>query len=207
MNRGDTERMTNAELEAVMAESADQMERMALKFRRGHWYIPYDDLIQIIRTAFVEANRPGQYRPELGASFPTYAFSIAYGRILDLIRQESASGLHVPKNHKAKRIIPVSMRRHVTGGKRDGAEMEVPGREEQPRPEFPSDFWERVNESLTPRQQQLVQMYYRDGLTRSEIARQIGLSGSSVGLTLKTAITNLNKKMPELQRYLEGREP
>lgn len=49
--------------------------------------------------------------------------------------------------------------------------------------------------SLSPRQQQIVRLYYYDGLRRNEIALELGISESAVSTHLKAALTALRNEL------------
>ncbi|MCL2088388.1 MAG: sigma-70 family RNA polymerase sigma factor [Oscillospiraceae bacterium] len=52
-----------------------------------------------------------------------------------------------------------------------------------------------IKADLSPRQKQIVCLYYSDGLNTVQIARELGLNKSTVSRTLKRGINNLQKHL------------
>lgn len=48
---------------------------------------------------------------------------------------------------------------------------------------------------LTPRQKELVRLFYFDGMTQEEIAKKLGVAQATVSVTLERAIENLKKTL------------
>lgn len=61
---------------------------------------------------------------------------------------------------------------------------------------------EAVENDLTPRQRELVKMYYFDQMLMQDIADELGLEVSSVSRTLKRARTKLEKSLKTNYRTL-----
>ena len=63
------------------------------------------------------------------------------------------------------------------------------------------DLWESVDKFLSPREAEIVKLYYRDGLTCKEIGAKvlrkrgegIGISESAISVQLKEALRKLRK--------------
>ena len=59
-------------------------------------------------------------------------------------------------------------------------------------------------EILTPRQQQVVQLYYREDLPQTEIAEKLEVSQQAVGEALQRARSTVGRKLRRYFKFLES---
>jgi RNA polymerase sigma factor (sigma-70 family) len=194
--------LTDAEVEALLATWEAYAWKLAIRWKRKNPAIDLEDLHGEVRMGFVEAAR--RWEPDRGLQFSTYAtwWGDRYAR--DLVRREAARGMHVPQHEgiKALDVWDIDVR---TPGQDDRPLSLAVAPEPEWRPEFPADFWERIERVLTAKQYEVIRLHFRDGLALVEIGRRLGVSRGYAWMMLRHAIPKLRDRLPGMVEHLRER--
>lgn len=114
--------------------------------------------------------------------FSTYATWWAQSRIRNFLQSELNQGFRVPGSYHKKmtrlpRPVSLNLDYRRLGG--SGIGHTIPARREhfkEETPEFPEDFWDRVNKFLEPKEIKIIALRYRQGKTLEEIAKDMKLT-------------------------------
>lgn len=144
-----------------------------------------------------------RYRPELGASFATYAGYWMRVRARELAANEAARGCHVPdwKNRWGSTRLSV---RSISAMQRtdDDRPFDVPARPEGSADMDAPDLWRAVDRLLPTRRQRLiVWLYYGCGLTDPEIAAAMGFTRARAQQLRTRAVAALRRNADKLKGY------
>jgi RNA polymerase sigma factor (sigma-70 family) len=197
--------MTDEELTAAINGRKKQIRAMAQRWAGG--LVPVEDLIGVIKLAFVQAARgdPPVSKWAGTVPFEAYAMTVARWKLIEYMQTEAANGVKVPglRDNEIEVVEHESIE-HLEG---DAYEQLV-AKPEKPRPEFPSDFWGRIENTIAPRQWQCLSRQFVQGMSHSEIAHELGITRQAVNRLVARGLDRLQSKMPELSKYLpDGREP
>jgi RNA polymerase sigma factor (sigma-70 family) len=184
-------RLTDAERAEVLAKHESMVWWLARKCAGPNANEDtIEEVASAVRAQFVRA--AATYDPSQGFKFSTYAVNVARHYGLRAARAHRLAGLHVPDHHRHRKgpggepvevAPPLSLDTTNTGLDGDATSWAnmIPAREEEERREIPPDFWDRVRKVLPPRHAEVVELYYREGLTYEQVGSRIaGKSGQGV---------------------------
>lgn len=143
-------------------------------WQRGGAVGSLDELRMAAREALWEAAL--RFEPERGLSFGTYVTFWVRRNIQDLIRAASGAKKSQAQSPQYRGMVTLSLDADYAGNGSCLAPT-IPAREEaEEAPDFPADFWERVNKWLDPRSQEVIRLRFREGLTLQECGERIGIT-------------------------------
>ncbi len=67
--------------------------------------------------------------------------------------------------------------------------------------EMKSSLYEAIDEDLTKRQKEMIQMYYFDDMVMHEIANELGVTKGNVSTTIKRGLNRI-KKSKKIKKFL-----
>ena len=107
-------------------------------------------------------------------------------------------GLHVPYHHQGKVEVksPVSLDRRMThggDGKNDKTlgDLVAVAPEPEEQPEFPADFWDRLDIAIPAHYRRVLEMRFRGGLTLNQIGERIGKTRERVRQIIERSLDKL----------------
>ncbi len=183
--------MTNSEAAALIEQYEPLCWRLANQYGRNLPPHEREELAAAARLRLVESART--FDPAKGLKFMTYAYKFARWAVLAERQQLATRGVHVPANYDPDRVIPQVTNDFELSEGGDTVLDLVAAREEDDQPEFPADFWERVQKCLPPREWRCLTMRYQDGFTYDEIGRRIAVSKERVRQLLGAAVERLRR--------------
>lgn len=167
-------RLMPEEAAALLAQWDRLLWRIAQRWKRSYPDMDLDDLYAEARAGFVEA--AGRFDPARGYSFPAYADHYARKWLHAFAAREAARGVHVPQYQGVTAYAHASLSAPVGAGDGRNQADFVAAREPEAAPEFPPDFWARVEKLVTALEFRVLWLYFREGLTHRAIGERFGFT-------------------------------
>ena len=162
------------EFENLARTHVELADKIAGRLYRSYSWVGMDDLRSYAYLGLALAERV--FRPELGVPFVKFAWRKAMFLAIDEMRKD---GVVARKDSRRDKCTALSFE---TADPRSGAPQRRVER---------NDLCDSLMTRLRDRDQQLVAMYYADGMTFKEIANVFGITESAVCLRHKTLIHKL----------------
>jgi RNA polymerase sigma factor (sigma-70 family) len=174
--------VTDDELIAELEAAKPRIRGLALKLV-GPRLRDLEDVESIIRVQYVAAAK--SWRPDGGASFPTYAEQFAPLEVRRYLDGERRRGVHVPVNKKAKtpEVLEVG---------------DIANAADPVAPAAPSAGWELlewVERSLQAGEWAVYKAVHVDGLTGAALAKRLGCTRANVSKIMQDAYKRLGSRI------------
>jgi RNA polymerase sigma factor (sigma-70 family) len=198
--------MSSDELNAALESRKKQISALAQEYACRDKVIATRDCVQIVKLAFVAAAHGDPERPVKAwtpgeGDFEAYAMTVARWMLEEYTRNETSRGLTVPRTVDMANVTIQSLH------DMDYRSLVAPPTRPV-EPTFPPNFWNRIEESVTPRQWQCISMQFRQRMSQIDIAKDLDLAAQTVNETVQLGLANIRKAMPELSDLLpDSREP
>jgi RNA polymerase sigma factor (sigma-70 family) len=154
-------------------DAADLITGFLVQWRAYDFRDEWDDLIQEVILAAVEAARSGRLRDATAVG--GYFRTASRYKFVDWLRR--------------RRLVPLPP---DEGEPR--ASLHWPPQPDSDSPEGGWEVWDAVRE-LPETQQRAIVAAYRDGMTHAEIAREVGVPQGSISRILREALATLQEKL------------
>ena len=174
--------------------------KLATKWHRKNPQLELEDILAEVRAGFVVA--ANKFDPARGFLFSTFATYWGDNLARQFVHREIARGTHVPANSGMVSVPMRSFDVRPEGFKESYAAI-LTMREPEKRPEFPADFWQRIEAILNPQQSAVIRGRFRERLTLREIGEKLGISHQRVKQIWDAASARIRDRLPRLVEYLE----
>lgn len=126
----------------------------------------------------------------------SYMMHWALSFVRKYVRSQITRGFHVPRMHEKGGIrLPQPASLEMSRGS-SGAEIRhfLAAKPDDRGPEFPDDFWDRVNKFLSLNQRIAIDLRYRRGMTLQEIGVLMGVAREAVRLWEAEALRRIKAR-------------